>query len=173
MSFGYYGIFVWVKGILAQKGVNVVLTDWYTFYMFLAQLPGYLLAAYLIEKIGRRKSVLLFALGTAISSVIFASVSSNILVLIFSLVVSIFCMGEWGLTYAYTPELYPTTMRGTANGVSGALTRFSGFIAPFYTSYFLERGNINIGLIGIAILFLLTGILNFIFLPETLKKEVD
>jgi putative MFS transporter len=173
MSFGYYGIFVWVKGILAQKGVDVVLTDWYTFYMFLAQLPGYLLAAYLIEKIGRRKSVLLFALGTAISSVIFASVSSNILVLIFSLVVSIFCMGEWGLTYAYTPELYPTTMRGTANGVSGALTRFSGFIAPFYTSYFLERGNINIGLIGIAILFLLTGILNFIFLPETLKKEVD
>ncbi|RAO99244.1 hypothetical protein PW5551_04730 [Petrotoga sp. 9PW.55.5.1] len=173
MSVGYYGIFVWVKGILAQKGIDVVLTDWYTFYMFLAQLPGYLFAAYLIEKIGRRKSVLFFALGTTISSIIFAAVSSNLMVLIFSLVVSIFCMGMWGLTYAYTPELYPTTMRGTANGAAGALTRLAGFIAPFYTSFFLSRNLINIGLIGIAFLFAVTGILNFIFLPETLKKEID
>ncbi|BBE31294.1 permease [Tepiditoga spiralis] len=173
MSFGYYGVFIWFKGILAQKGISIIKTDWYLFYMYLAQLPGYLLAAFLIEKIGRRKSILLFTFGTGISSILFAFANTNVTVLLYSMVVSIFCMGAWGLTYAYTPELYPTSFRGTANGTSGSITRLSGFLAPYYTAYFLEKNNIMIGLIGISLLFFITGTLNYIFLPETLNKEVN
>ena len=173
MSFGYYGVFIWFKGILSQKGISVIKTDWYLFYMYLAQLPGYLLAAFLIEKIGRRKSILLFTLGTGISSILFAFSNTNATVLLYSTIVSVFCMGAWGITYAYTPELYPTSIRGTANGSSGSITRLSGFLAPYYTAYFLEKNNIMIGLIGIALLFSITGILNYIFLPETLNKEVN
>jgi putative MFS transporter len=173
MSFGYYGIFIWIKGILFNKGIDFVKADWYTFYMYIAQLPGYLLAAYFIEKIGRRKSVLFFMIGTGISSIAFAYSSQNTIVLLMSLIVSIFTLGAWGLTYAYTPELYPTQYRGTANGTSSAVTRFSGFIAPYYTAFFLEKNIIFSGIIGIAILFIITGFLNFIFLPETKNVEVN
>lgn len=172
MSFGYYGIFIWVKGILLNKGISLVQSDWFTFYMFLAQVPGYLLSAYLIEKIGRKPSLLLFTFGTAFSSLFFAFSNSPSMVVISSLIVSIFCMGAWGLTYAYTPELYPTNFRGAANGSSSALTRLAGFIAPFYTSYFLSHNMMYVGLIGIAILFIITGIANYYFLPETKNKEV-
>jgi putative MFS transporter len=173
MSFGYYGIFIWVKGILLSKGISLVQSDWFTFYMFLAQLPGYLLSAYLIEKIGRKPSLLLFTFGTSLSALFFAFSSSPSMVIVSSLIVSIFCMGAWGLTYAYTPELYPTKFRGAANGSSAALTRLAGFIAPFYTSYFLSQDMIYVGLIGISILFIITGISNYISLPETKNKEVS
>jgi len=172
MSFGYYGVFIWVKGILLSKGISLVQSDWFTFYMFLAQVPGYLLAAYLIEKIGRKPSLLIFTFGTSLSALFFAFSSSPSMVIISSLIVSIFTMGAWGLTYAYTPELYPTNFRGAANGSSAALTRVAGFIAPFYTSFFLSNDMIYIGLIGISILFVVTGIFNFIYLPETKNKEV-
>ncbi|HOO75652.1 MAG: MFS transporter [Thermotogae bacterium] len=173
MSFGYYGIFMWIKSILYSKGIDFVKTDWYTFYMYLAQLPGYYLAAHFVEKAGRRISVLIFMTGTGISSLLFAYASNNTAVLILSLVVSIFCMGAWGITYAYTPELYPTKFRGTANGSSSAVTRIAGFTAPFYTSYFLEKGSIFTGLIGISAMFIIVGILNYIFLPETRGTEVN
>jgi putative MFS transporter len=172
MSFGYYGIFVWIKDILLNKGVDVVTTDFYTFFMLVAQLPGFLLSAYLIEKIGRRKSILLFTLGTAFSMVFFALSANNILVLILGLIVSVFCLGAWGITYAYTPELFPTQFRGTANGTSGAVTRFAGFLAPFYTSFFISKDNMMLGLFGISILFLITGLFNYKFLPETKSKDI-
>lgn len=172
MSIGYYGIFVWIKSILISKNISVLSADWYTFYMFVAQLPGYLLAALLIEKVGRRKSLLFFMIGTGVSSLAFAFVSTQSQVLIFSLIVSVFCLGAWGITYAYTPELYPTHIRGIGNGSASAITRFAGFLAPYYTSFFLEH-SITVGLVGIAILFVITGILNFLFLPETMNKEVN
>lgn len=173
MSFGYYGIFIWIKDVLFSKGISMVNTDFFTLFMLIAQLPGFLLASYLIDIIGRRKSILFFTLGTSLSMIFFAYAFEEILVLLSGLLVSIFCLGAWGLTYAYTPELYPTAFRGTANGTASAVTRFAGFLAPFYTSIFIEINNIILGLLGISLLFIITGIFNYKYLPETKNMEIN
>ena len=38
------------------------------------------------------------------------------------------------MTYAYTPELYPTRIRGTGAGWAGALGRVAGILAPTLTA---------------------------------------
>ena len=43
---------------------------------------------------------------------------------------SFFALGAWGALYAYTPEAYPTSLRGTGMGTASGMTRIAGAIAP-------------------------------------------
>ena len=43
---------------------------------------------------------------------------------------SFFTQGAWGALYAYTPEAYPTILRGTGMGAASGMTRIAGAIAP-------------------------------------------
>ena len=43
---------------------------------------------------------------------------------------SFFTLGAWGALYAYTPEAYPTNLRGTGMGAASGMTRISGALAP-------------------------------------------
>jgi putative MFS transporter len=54
-----------------------VRTFGYSLAMSLAQLPGYLTAAYLVERIGRRPSLLAFFAGSAAAAVPFALAPST------------------------------------------------------------------------------------------------
>ncbi|MCD6449147.1 MAG: MFS transporter [Thermotogaceae bacterium] len=170
LSIVYYGIFLWLPSIFAAKGlVEKSLT--LTFLMMIFQLPGYLLAAYLIEKIGRVKSMLFFLFGTAIASLGFALVQSTALYITFALLTSIFCLGAWGIVYAYTPELYPTSFRTTGNGSSGTVTRIGGIIAPYTVLMF--RGQLLNLLLFFSFLLFLVGIIVAIYGVETRGSEIN
>ncbi|MDD2333690.1 MAG: MFS transporter [Mesotoga sp.] len=134
VSFVYYGIYTWAPKIFMSKGLTPVSSLWYTFFMLIMQLPGYLTAALLIEKIGRKPSLTFFFGGMAVSSIVIAFVSSSGLLLFASILISLFVLGAWGMVYAYTPELYPTEMRALGNGTSGVMARAAGIIAPYFTS---------------------------------------
>jgi putative MFS transporter len=54
ISLGYYGVFIWLPSILVARGFPFVQTYGYVFVMSLAQVPGYISAAYLVERWGRR-----------------------------------------------------------------------------------------------------------------------
>ncbi len=170
LSIVYYGIFLWLPSIFAAKGL-VEKSMTLTFLMMVFQLPGYLLAAYLIEKIGRVKSMLLFLFGTALTSLGFALVQSSALYITFALLTSIFCLGAWGLVYAYTPELYPTSFRTTGNGSSGTITRIGGIIAPYIVPIF--KGKVLSLLLFFSVLLFLVGILVAVYGVETKESEIN
>lgn len=97
--------------------------------------PGSLLAAWLVDQEGRfsgRKGTL--ACSTLVSAafllafVVFGT--SPTLQLVFS------CAGAftqnimYGVLYAYTPEIFPTPVRGAGTGVASFLNRVTGLLAP-------------------------------------------
>ena len=98
--------------------------------MALAQLPGYALAAYGVERWGRRPTLILFLLLGAAGCLLYlvagtaATVSGSILLMSFAL------LGAWGALYAFTPEIYPTALRATGMGTAGAMARLGGLLAP-------------------------------------------
>jgi putative MFS transporter len=174
VSFVYYALFTWAPKIFSSQGISVVKSSWFTFYMMLSQLPGYLSAAYFIEKWGRKVSLGVYFIGTGISTILWASVSGDISLLISALVLSFFCLGVWGLVYAYTPELYPTFLRGTGNGAAGVWARIAGIIAPYYTGFMMEKGKNLAQILGwICVIAILTGIAVLVFGRETRGKYLD
>lgn len=52
---------------------------------------------------------------------------------------SFFNLGAWGVIYTYTPELYPTEIRGLGSGWAAGVGRIGGIIAPFLVGFLLSH----------------------------------
>ncbi len=129
LSFGYYGVFTWLRPIFVEQGVAALETYWFLILLALAQLPGYALAAYLLERLGRRATLALFLFASAAASMTFAFSATPAVVIGASLLLSFSLLGAWGALYAATPEVYPTEVRATGMGVMGAVARAGGIVA--------------------------------------------
>ena len=129
LSFGYYGVFTWLRPIFLGQGIEVLGTYWFLILLALAQLPGYALAAYLLERLGRRPTLALFLFASAAASMVFAVSATPAVVVGASLLLSFSLLGAWGALYATTPEAYPTEVRATGMGVMGAVARAGGIVA--------------------------------------------
>lgn len=130
VNFSYYGAFVWLPTILVASGFSLVRSFGYTLIITLAQLPGYLVAAWLVEKWGRNKTLAVFLTGSAVSAVLFGLAGAEWQVIGAGMLLSFFNLGAWGALYAVTPELYPTELRGTGAGWAAGIGRIASIIAP-------------------------------------------
>lgn len=128
--YSYYGIFTWLPSILALKGFSLTKSFSYVIVMTLAQIPGYFTAAYFVDRVGRKKTLAFYVLGTAVSAYFFGQGSSAAMILTIGSLMSFFNLGAWGILYTYTPELYPTRARGTGAGWAAGFGRIGGIIAP-------------------------------------------
>jgi putative MFS transporter len=138
LSLAYYGVFTWLPGIFRAQGFALLPVYQNTFLLALAQLPGYFSAAWLVEVIGRPRTLGLYLLGSAAATYVFAVVSGTTDIILASILMSFFALGAWGVLYAYTPELYPTSARGTGMGWAGGVARIAGILAPLVGARLLD-----------------------------------
>ena len=149
MNFSYYGAFTWMPSLLAdQFGSRPESFRHHARPSSIAQLPGYFLAAWLVEVWGRRKTLSIFLAVSAVAAFAFSQAGSVALVLVFGMLLSASNLGAWGVLYAVTPEIYPTRLRGAAAGAAAAVGRIAAIIAPLLMPWFLtlSGGNKAVGL---------------------------
>jgi len=79
---------------------------------------------------------------------------------------SFFTLGAWGALYAFTPEAYPTSLRGTGMGVASAWTRVSGALAPTIGA-FLMGETFLIPLLVFSSAYVLAAVAAFLLNNET------
>lgn len=130
VSVSYYGVFTWMPARLAGEGFGFVRGYGFLVVVALAQIPGYALAAYGVEQWGRRPTLIGFLLLSAASCTLFVVAAGSIMIAASILLMSFALLGTWGALYAFTPELYPTELRGTGMGAAGAMARLGGLLAP-------------------------------------------
>ncbi len=152
INFGYYGFVLWTPTLLVGKGLSLVKGFEFTLIMCIAQLPGYYSSAYLIERIGRKAVLVIYLAGTAGAAYLFGHGQSENAVLVSGCLLYFFSLGAWGAVYAYTPEVYPTRVRGSGTGWAAAVGRIGAILAPYivgvlYESQGREKGFNNVFLI--------------------------
>ncbi len=156
MVFSYYGIFTWLPQILASSGRGIATSFGFVLLITLAQVPGYFSAAYLVERWGRKGTLVVYLLGCAVAALVFgirglaAGVSGAELVLWGSLV-SFFNLGAWGVVYGYTPELYPTASRGSGTGWATGVGRIGGIAGPYLVGVMI--GAPGLGVVAVFSMF--------------------
>jgi len=138
--FSYYGMFLWLPSVMVMKGFSMIKSFEYVLIMTLAQLPGYFTAAWFIEKYGRKFVLVTYLLGTAVSAYFFGTAEELPLLLTSGIMLSFFNLGAWGGLYAYTPEQYPTSIRGTGSGMAAAAGRIGGILGPLLVGYLVAAG---------------------------------
>ena len=130
VSISYYGVFTWLPARLTEQGFGYVRGYGFLVVVALAQIPGYALAAWGVEALGRKPTLIAFLLLSALGCALFLiaddayGTGGAILLMSFAL------LGTWGALYAFTPELFPTSLRGTGMGAAGSVARLGGLLAP-------------------------------------------
>ncbi|SEL16646.1 MFS transporter [Rhodococcus maanshanensis] len=140
INLSYYGAFIWLPSLLLAQGFDLVKSFQYTLVITLAQLPGYAVAAWLIEVWGRRGTLATFLLGSALAAGLFGLADSPTQIVAAGMALSFFNLGAWGALYAIGPELYPTTVRGAGTGAAAAFGRIASIIAPLIVPWLLTGG---------------------------------
>lgn len=151
VNFAYYGAFIWMPTILFTQGYDLVKSFGFTLIITLAQLPGYAVAAWLIEVWGRRTTLSVFLVGSAVSALLFGTAAGEGTIIATGMALSFFNLGAWGALYAVTPENYPTSLRATGSGWAAGVGRIASIVAPLSVPPLLAWG-------GTATLFVVFGV---------------
>ncbi|KXI17819.1 transporter, major facilitator family protein [Corynebacterium sp. CMW7794] len=130
VNLSYYGAFVWIPSLLVADGFSLVKSFSFTLIITLAQLPGYAMAAWLIEVWGRRVTLAAFLVGSACAAGLYGFAHTEWLILVAGCLLSFFNLGAWGALYAVGPELYPTHLRGAGTGAAAGFGRLASIITP-------------------------------------------
>jgi putative MFS transporter len=168
--FSYYGIFTWLPTLLTGSGRGLTKSFEYVLIITLAQIPGYFSAAYFVDRLGRKWTLAIYLFLTAVGAYFFRNAGTPGDILFWGCFISFFNLGAWGVVYTYTPELYPTRIRGTGVGWAAACGRFAGVIAPLIAGWLL--GKWGAGYESVFLLFalvLLAGAINVLLLGEETK----
>ena len=176
LVFSYYGIFTWLPQILATSaGYGLVRSFEFVLLITLAQIPGYFSAAYLVEKWGRKPTLVVYLLGSAAAALAFGlrglgAEASGAEIVLWGSLVSFFNLGAWGVLYGYTPELYPTHARGAGAGWAAGIGRTGGIVGPLLVPVLLDAQ--GFGPTAVFVMFaavLLVIALDVLFLGEETK----
>jgi putative MFS transporter len=178
MNFSYYGIFLWLPTQFVRRGFTIDEALLYNLIIAVAQIPGYFTAAYFVERIGRKATLVIYLLGAAAGALFFGQVALVARdvpsILLWGSVISFFNLGAWGVVYTYTPELYPTRLRATGTGWAAAAGRVFAFLAPLSVAYqvALFGGDQTVFLV-FAVIMVLGGLVVLAIGPETRGRRLE
>jgi MFS transporter, putative metabolite:H+ symporter len=178
MVFSYYGIFSWLPTLMTQHSTLVRGFE-YTLLITLAQVPGYFSAAWLVERWGRKPTLVAYLLGSAVGALLYGMALVNptlpdVWLVFAGMIVSFFNLGAWGVVYTYTPEQYPTAVRGSGAGWAAAIGRLGGILGPYVPGWWAAANLGKEGLFGIfTIVFLIIAGAVFFLGEETRGRRLE
>lgn len=176
MVFSYYGIFTWLPSIFA-KNFPLVRALEYNVLITIAQVPGYFAAAWLVERVGRKITLSGFLVGSAVGSFLFRNAVGDAQLIIYGCIISFFALGAWGVIYTYTPELYPTSIRGWGAGAAAAVGRIAGIFGPYVTNSIVgtppQPDGVNMAFILFTGIFLVIAANVFVLGEETSGRTLE
>jgi PHS family inorganic phosphate transporter-like MFS transporter len=181
LDVAYYG--TTISSPLVLKSLNshatLVTNMLYTLLIFvIAALPGYILAIFTIDRLGRKVIQCIgFALMTLAYSLIAFAPALSKLTLPFLLVYGVsYFFTEFGpnvTTFVYPAEVFPVMIRTTGHGIAAALGKCGAFLGALAFPYLLGTFHLS-GAMGFAAIVSFLGLLLTIFLlPEPNQRSLE
>ena len=181
--FAYWGLATWLPGFLSAPksqggaGLNILRTSGWIFTMQFGAFLGYVSFGWLADRFGRRPTFFAYVLAAAILTPIYgmtprwAGENSETWLLAIGPLIGFCGTGFFALFGAMLSELYPTSIRGTAQGFVYNVGRAVSALAPFAVGAIADRRGIGAALALNSAFFLLGSALVFT-LPETKNTEL-
>ncbi len=174
----YWGLFSWLPSFLAtpveKGGAGLTLTK-SAKWMVLVQIGaffGYVTFGWIADRIGRRPAFTLFMVAATIVVPLYAMAPSETMLTFVGPLVGFFGSGYFSVFGALFSELYPTAIRGTAQGFCYNAGRLVSAAAPFAIGLAAARSGLGLA-IGInASFFAVAGLLVWL-LPETRGTDLE
>lgn len=181
LDIAYYG--TTISSPLVLKSLNphsnLVTNMVYTLLIFVvAALPGYIIAAFTIDKLGRRwiQCVGFAMMALAYGSLAIAPALTTItlpFLLIYGLSYFFTEFGPNVTTFVYPAEIFPVMVRSSAHGLAAALGKVGAFIGAFAFPYLLATFHLPGAMAAAAVVSLIGLVLTFFTLPEPNQRSLE
>ncbi|MFI7705149.1 MFS transporter [Nonomuraea sp. NPDC049480] len=171
---GYYTLATWVPAFLkTEKGLTVIGTGGYLAFLIGGAFCGYLTGGYFTDKIGRKKTFLIFAVLSAALIILYTQLpsSANQYVLFLGFPLGFCSSAIFSGFGAFLSELYPSHLRGTGQGFTYNLGRGLGAFFPTIIGFLATGGSIGGAMLFGAAAYGLA-VVSLIGLPETRAKAL-
>ena len=90
----YYAFFTWIPSLLVKSGMTITKSFGYSLLIYIAQIPGYYSAAFLIDRIGRKALIVSYMLLAGISALGLANAHNNLEITVAGALLSFFMNGK-------------------------------------------------------------------------------
>lgn len=133
MQGGYYAVTFWVPRFLTtERKLSIVSSTGYLAALIIGSFVGYLVGAWLADRVGRRNLFLTFSLGAIAVVLLYTQVPlSNEWLWVLGFPLGFFASGYFSGMGAFLTELYPTRLRGSGQGFCYNFGRGIGALFPF------------------------------------------
>jgi putative MFS transporter len=144
LNVSYYGLFIWLPGVLGAQGTVALNVYVLLALVALAQFPGYAASLWLVEAWGRKPTLAAFLALGGVSALTFALARSTSVYVAALFFVGFFNLGAWGAVYPYTSELFPTRLRSTAFGMVEGVGKAAAIAGPYLFGYLLDTTGVTV-----------------------------
>src|SRR5713226_7430600 len=170
---GYHAITTWLPLYLTARGLSVTHTGGYLLVVIAGSFAGYLTAAHLADRKGRKWTLILFAV-LSFTTVLFYTVLpiSDHAMLFLGFPLGFFPSGAFSPMGAFFSELFPTSLRGSGQGFVYNLGRGGGALFPTLVGYFSAHMKLGEAIAIFAVAAYMLMALSVLLLPETRGREL-
>ena len=181
VQFAYWGIFFWLPAFLARPiaqggaGMGVVGSLGWIIPVQIGAYFGYLTFGFIADRLGRRRTFILFMLVAAVLVPIYGQMArSPVVLMLLGPVLGYFGHGYFSMFGSFIAELFPTAVRATAQGTSYNIGRMAGAVAPYTIGAIATLPGIGIGLaLGTTSAFFLLGAILIFTLPDRSGQPLE
>jgi MFS family permease len=172
---GYYAITTWLPTYLkTTRGLSVLNTGGYLAVVIAGSFCGYMVGAWLTDRLGRKRTLLAFAVGSLLAVIFYTSLPiGNAVMLVLGFPLGFFASGSFSPIGAFFTELFPTRLRGSGQGFSYNVGRGIGALFPTLVGYLGARMGLGAAIAVFAAIAYVTMAMATALLPETRGRELQ
>ena len=177
--FAWWGLFSWMPPYLTLpiekggRGLGMMNTTGLLVTLNLVGMfPGYLCYGWVADKLGRKRSLILYTLSAAALIPFYAAARTQWIILILGALVGFFGTGFFAGSGIIGSEIFPTRVRARALGFTYNGARALSCVAPYTIGWVGDKKGLSAAFLLCAIAFVLTALMAT-QLPETKGKQLE
>jgi MFS family permease len=172
---GYYAVTTWLPTFLRnERKLSVLDSAGYLAVSIAGAFCGYLTGGFLADRIGRRLTFLVFAIGAGTVAVIYTMIPfGDTAMLILGFPLGFFASGVFSAMGPFFTEHFPTRVRGIGQGFAYNIGRATGALFPTLVGYLSNRMPLGEAIGLFAGLAYATMAIAAFLLPETRGKVLS
>jgi MFS family permease len=175
--FGWWALNGWVPAYLslptAQGGLGLTTEtmSWFIVAMQVGMWLGYVSFGYISDAVGRKRVYITYLVMASILLPLYGSITVPVILLLLGPLVAFCGTGFFSGFGAVTAEVYPTSIRATAQGFTYNIGRVASAAAPFTIGKLATSSGFNVAFAVAGAVYLL-GAIAWTWIPETQGREL-
>lgn len=163
----------WVPTLLLKRGINISGSLGLSTLMMLGAPVGCAIGAFLVDRIGRKKTIVPAFLLTAVFGMFYARQDTMTGVIIIGfLLTACFYVLMAAVVAVYVAELFPTTFRFRGSGIANGIAKLFTVAMPIVVAWMLKVTTTNMIFWTISAIALFAGIVVWSLGDETNQKDI-